>query len=177
MLSLQRLECWIFCTRMIRASARVRSSFFAHIENRTREGIQRHRSGNGNLNQHLAEVKGFLDCLATGGSIPTNPAISVRGPNAVPLAGKAGLAGQQAAQLLASIGPRHGPRSTLRMPLRERCAFKSVSGRVAALIDIQIQTTWCGYSKSWRRTIPAMLATAATLARPIWAAWIRRLLG
>jgi site-specific recombinase XerD len=56
------------------------------------------------IKQRLAAVKGFLDYLTTGGVIPTNPAISVRGPKYSASRGKTPvLTGQQAAQLLASI--------------------------------------------------------------------------
>jgi site-specific recombinase XerD len=56
------------------------------------------------VKQRLAAVKGFLDYLATGGIIPANPAISVRGPKHSATRGKTPvLTGQQAAQLLDSI--------------------------------------------------------------------------
>ena len=56
------------------------------------------------IKQRLAAVKGFLDYLATGGIIPSNPAISVRGPKYSASRGKTPvLTGAQAAQLLESI--------------------------------------------------------------------------
>ncbi|KAI94724.1 integrase [Rhodomicrobium udaipurense JA643] len=56
------------------------------------------------IKQRLAAVKGFLDYLATGGVIPTNPAISVRGPKYSATRGKTPvLTGAQAAQLLNAI--------------------------------------------------------------------------
>lgn len=56
------------------------------------------------IKQRLAAVKGFLDYLATGGGIPANPAVSVRGPKYSATRGKTPvLTGAQAAQLLNSI--------------------------------------------------------------------------
>ena len=56
------------------------------------------------VKQRLAAVKGFLDYLATGGVISSNPAISVRGPKYSAGRGKTPvLTGAQAAQLLNSI--------------------------------------------------------------------------
>ena len=56
------------------------------------------------IKQRLAAVKGFQDCLATGGIIPANPAVSVRGPKYSATRGKTPvLTGAQAAQLLNSI--------------------------------------------------------------------------
>ena len=56
------------------------------------------------IKQRLAAVKGFLDYLTTGGIIPSNPAVSVRGPKYSATRGKTPvLTGAQAAQLLNSI--------------------------------------------------------------------------
>jgi site-specific recombinase XerD len=101
------------------------------------------------IKQRLAAVKGFLDYLATGGIIPVNPAVSVRGPKYSANRGKTPvLTGQQAAQLLASIDT-----STL-SGLRDRALIALMTytfARIGAVTQMTVGDLFHERNRLWVR--------------------------